>query len=68
MTRVLTQSDRCDRCRAQAFVKVELGATGDVLLCGHHWKKHEYAVATTAAVTRIVDEREFINARPSPSV
>ena len=68
MTRVLLPADRCDRCGSQAFVKVELGAIGDVLLCGHHWKKHEYAIATTASVTRIIDEREHINARPSPSV
>ncbi len=33
---ILTANDRCDRCGAQAYVKVT-GVTGDLLFCGHHY-------------------------------
>ena len=36
----LTAADRCDRCGAQARVRVVL-ATGDLLFCAHHAKAHE---------------------------
>ena len=36
----LTAADRCDRCGAQAFVRVVL-AFGDLLFCGHHAKAYE---------------------------
>ncbi len=36
----LTAADRCDRCGAQAFVRVTL-ATGDLLFCAHHAKAYE---------------------------
>jgi hypothetical protein len=36
----LTASDRCDRCGAQARVRVVL-ATGDLLFCAHHAKAYE---------------------------
>jgi hypothetical protein len=39
-TRTLTNGDRCDRCGAQAFVRVVL-STGDLLFCGHHAKAYE---------------------------
>jgi hypothetical protein len=35
----LTQADRCDRCNAQALVRVVLPA-GDLQFCGHHFAKH----------------------------
>ena len=35
---VLTANDRCDRCSAQAYVKVT-GVSGDLLFCGHHYNK-----------------------------
>ena len=35
--RTLTAVDRCDRCGAQAYVRVVLGASGgELLFCGHH--------------------------------
>ena len=35
--RTLTTVDRCDRCGAQAYVRVVLGASGgELLFCGHH--------------------------------
>lgn len=34
----LTSFDRCDRCNADALVKVT-GITGELLFCGHHYNK-----------------------------
>ncbi|MCW2713180.1 MAG: hypothetical protein JWN88_227 [Frankiales bacterium] len=36
----LTAADRCDRCGAQALVRVVL-ASGELLFCGHHAKAYE---------------------------
>lgn len=36
LTENLTLQDRCDRCNAQAYVKVTLKA-GSLLFCGHHY-------------------------------
>lgn len=38
-TQALSVSDRCDRCNAQALVRVVL-PFGDLLFCGHHFSKH----------------------------
>lgn len=32
----LSESDRCDRCPARAYVRVELGGT-ELLWCAHHY-------------------------------
>ena len=34
----LSPHDRCDRCNAEALVKVT-GISGDLLFCGHHYNK-----------------------------
>ncbi len=39
-TPTLTAADRCDRCNAQAFVRVVL-ANGELTFCGHHAKAFE---------------------------
>jgi hypothetical protein len=39
-TMILTAQDRCDRCGAQAFAKVELKTGGELLFCAHHGKEH----------------------------
>jgi hypothetical protein len=36
----LTAADRCDRCGAQAFVRVVL-VSGELLFCGHHAKAYQ---------------------------
>jgi len=42
ITRVpLTVSDRCDRCGAQAFVRVYLDGGSALQFCGHHFREHE---------------------------
>lgn len=42
--RVLTATDRCDRCSAQALNWVEVGGT-ELLFCNHHMNAHEPAMA-----------------------
>jgi len=37
----LTVSDRCDRCGAQAFVRVYLGEGNALQFCAHHFHEHE---------------------------
>ena len=43
----LTAADRCDRCGAQAYVRVVL-TSGDLLFCGHHAKAYEDKLRATA--------------------
>lgn len=62
--RVLTLQDRCDRCNAQAFVKI-LGQTGELLFCGHHYNRAVdnavgYDNLMKFAIT-IIDERDRID-------
>ena len=49
----LTALDRCDRCGAQARVRVVL-ASGDLLFCAHH--AHAYEDKLKAAAVDYVDE------------
>lgn len=43
----LTAADRCDRCGAQARVRVLL-AGGELLFCQHHARAHEAALRPAA--------------------
>lgn len=61
-TEILTVSDRCDQCAAQAYVQVLFG-NGELLFCAHHWTEHEESAKDMAA--RIIDERHRLNPRPS---
>jgi hypothetical protein len=61
----LTLQDRCDSCGAQAFVAVTMATGSDLLFCGHHYRKHETALAAQGVVVH--DERDRINAKPSVS-
>lgn len=36
----LTAADRCDRCGAQAFLRVELAEGAELLFCAHHAREH----------------------------
>ena len=36
----LSAVDRCDRCGAQAYLRVELTAGGELLFCAHHAREH----------------------------
>lgn len=35
-----TALDRCDRCGAQAYVRVELASGGELMFCAHHAREH----------------------------
>lgn len=39
--RTLTTADRCDRCGAQAYLRVTLPTGGELLFCAHHARMHE---------------------------
>ena len=50
----LTALDLCDRCGAQAYVRVVLPGGGELLFCAHHGRQHGEALARIA--TEIQDE------------
>ena len=52
---LLKAIDRCDSCGSQAYVLVK-GVNGELLFCGHHYKKNEKALAEFAY--EIIDERK----------
>ena len=60
----LSVADRCDRCGAQAFVRVVL-RNGELLFCGHHGR--ENAPALEGVALFVEDGTDTINAKPSPS-
>lgn len=53
----LTAHDRCDRCGAQAYVKVQFtpATATELLFCGHHFADHEQALEEQAYL--ISDQR-----------
>lgn len=72
MEPTLTLNDRCDACGARAYYKAEFAylvyetgndvpfvKPGELLLCGHHAKKHEAKLSEIS--TRITDERWSIH-------
>lgn len=62
----LLPRDRCDTCNAQAFVRTS-NAKGHILdWCGHHFNKFE-ATLIGQGFQPEIDNREFINTKPSPS-
>lgn len=57
---LLDATDRCDRCQAQAYVKV-IGEIGDLLFCAHHYNKvmdnAEGYKKMMAFMVEVIDER-----------
>jgi len=56
----LSAVDRCDRCGAQAYLRVELAGGGDLLFCGHHAREHgdklrEIAVSVHDETSKLAD-------------
>ena len=47
-SRPLTAMDLCDRCGAQAYVRVVLPDSGELLFCAHHGRQHADALAKIA--------------------
>jgi hypothetical protein len=52
----LTHLDVCDRCGAQAYVRVPIGS-GELLFCAHHGTEYMPALAQQATGD-VQDERE----------
>ncbi len=50
----LTAEDRCDRCGAQAYLRVELQSGGELLFCAHHAREHGDKLKAIAA--NVIDE------------
>ena len=47
-SRPLSALDTCDRCGAQAYVRVLLANNGELTFCAHHGRKHATALAEVA--------------------
>jgi hypothetical protein len=45
----LTAVDRCDRCGAQAYIRVMLTTGGELLFCGHHGRQYDDGLRKIAA-------------------
>ncbi|MEZ0069195.1 hypothetical protein ABIA32_005239 [Streptacidiphilus sp. MAP12-20] len=59
----LTAADRCDRCGAQAYLRVVLASGGELLFCAHHGRKFEPELKKIAA--EIQDESGRLTATTS---
>lgn len=59
----LTAADRCDRCGAQAYVRVVLAGGGELLFCNHHYGEHEGKLAHIAVA--VDDERSNLSVAAS---
>jgi len=59
----LSALDRCDRCGAQAYVRVELVNGGELLFCAHHARAHEEKLQQVAAT--IHDESARLAGAPA---
>lgn len=51
---ILTARDRCDRCGAQAYLRVILRGGGELMFCAHHATAHREKL--TQVAERIQDE------------
>jgi hypothetical protein len=61
-TTPLTALDLCDRCGAQAYVRVVLPGAGELLFCAHHSRQHAEALARVAV--EIQDETDRLSPGP----
>ena len=62
---VLSAADRCDRCGAQAYLRVELQAGGELLFCAHHAREHGDKLKEVAA--SVHDETHKLGTSPAGS-
>ena len=64
-TKPLTALDLCDRCGAQAYVRVLLPNSGELLFCAHHSREHLPALKKVAI--DIQDETQRLSKSESKS-
>ena len=62
-TTSLTAADRCDRCGAQAYVRVVLTGGTDLLFCAHHGRQYELKLREIAS--EFHDETERLSGAPA---
>jgi len=58
-TQPLTAADVCDRCGAQAYVRVMLPNSLELLFCAHHSREYQEALAKVAS--EIQDETQRLS-------
>jgi hypothetical protein len=61
----LNGTDLCDRCGAQAYVRVVLPGSGELLFCAHHARQHSEALAKVAV--EIQDETDRLSSSQNSS-
>jgi hypothetical protein len=61
----LSAADRCDRCGAQAYLRVELQSGGELLFCAHHAREHGDKLREIAAA--VIDETDKLGETRSAS-
>ena len=61
----LTAADRCDRCGAQAYLRVELQSGGELLFCAHHAREHGDKLKQIAV--NLVDETDKLTDSKTPA-
>lgn len=59
----LTAADRCDRCGAQAYLRVELQSGGELLFCAHHAREHGEKLREVAVT--VIDETHKLAGTPA---
>lgn len=65
-TEPLTAADRCDRCGAQAYVRVTLPAGGELVFCAHHGR--EYTPKLQELEAHIIEEYARLDGeQPTPA-
>jgi hypothetical protein len=62
----LTAVDRCDRCGAQAYLRVSLQGGGELLFCAHHAREHGDKLREIAAYVH--DETDKLADSPTGTV
>ena len=61
----LSALDRCDRCGAQAYVRVQLPTGGELFFCAHHGREHGDKLREMAVT--IHDETARLGGTPAPA-
>ena len=59
----LTALDRCDRCGAQAYLRVELASGLELLFCAHHAREHGEKLRQVAVT--VIDESHKLGDVPA---
>ena len=59
----LTAADRCDRCGAQAYLRVELASGLELLFCAHHAREHGEKLRQVAVT--VIDESHKLGDVPA---